>query len=237
MNDSWRCYHSGETGDLDHVFRLLHSREPATPIGVVGFSLGGNVVLKWLGEQGGAINVMGAVAVSVPMVLEVCATRMDQGLSRWYRNRLVRELKHYLSVKRSHLRAIGRVADAARIEALGDLRTVRSFWEYDDLVVAGLYAFDGVQDYYARSSSRQYLQSISVPTLVIQAVDDPFMTPDVIPEVSELSDQVRIEVCRGGGHVGFIGGANPGHPQYWLEHRIPDFLAECKNRPAPGHRG
>jgi predicted alpha/beta-fold hydrolase len=227
MNDTSRCYHSGETGDIDFVVDRLHAREPATPIGLVGFSLGGNVLLKWLGEQGGRVQVFGAVAVSVPMMLDVCATRMDQGLSRLYRDRLLRELKQYLSVKRSHLRDIGRLEEASKIERLGDLSGIRSFWEYDERVIAGLYAFRDAADYYQRSSSRQYLRAIRSPTLIIQALDDPFMTPAVIPDAGELGEHVQLDVTPSGGHVGFVAGHRPRRARYWLDERIPDFLAEC----------
>jgi predicted alpha/beta-fold hydrolase len=111
-----------------------------------------------------------------------------------------------------------------KIKALGDLSGISSFWQYDDRVVAKLHGFKDVHDYYQRSSSRQYLKSITVPTLVIQAIDDPFMTTQVLPELDELSSQVQLEVSRHGGHVGFISGATPFKPKYWLEQRIPEFL-------------
>ncbi|WP_201276128.1 hydrolase [Methylotetracoccus oryzae] len=226
MNDTARCYHSGETTDLDFVIGILRSRERDTPIGAVGFSLGGNVLLKWLGEQGDQAALFGAVAVSVPLRLDLCATRMDQGASRLYRDRLLRELKDYLSVKRAHLQRIGRADEARSIEALGDWRAIRSFWEYDQQVVAGLYGFRDAADYYERSSARQYLRGVRVPTLVIQALDDPFMTPAVLPEADELSHSVLIEVTRAGGHVGFVEGPGPAQPRYWLDGRIPDFFDE-----------
>jgi predicted alpha/beta-fold hydrolase len=225
MNDTARCYHSGETTDLDFVVRTLRAREPRTPIGAVGFSLGGNVLLKWLGEQGDQAALFGAVGVSVPLQLDICATRMDQGASRLYRDRLLRELKDYLSAKRAHLQRIGRPDEARHIEALGDWRAIRSFWEYDHRIVAGLYGFRDAEDYYERSSARQYLRAIRVSTLVIQALDDPFMTPKVLPDADELSAAVLIEVTRHGGHVGFVEGHDSARPGYWLDTRIPDFLA------------
>src|SRR5690606_4288086 len=100
------------------------------------------------------------------------------------------------------------------------------FWDYDRRVVAALYDFEDAEDYYNRCSSRQFLASISAPTLVIQARDDPFMTDGVIPTASELAQPVRMELTPGGGHVGFVAGLWPGRPRYWLERRIPDFLVE-----------
>lgn len=226
MNDTSRCYHSGETGDIAWVYACLRKREPDTPLGVVGFSLGGNVVLKWLGEQGIALDLFGAAAVSVPILLDVCASQMDRGFSRFYRDRLVTELKAYLRHKRLHLERIGCLQEARRIAELGDLSGVKSFWEYDQRVIAALYDFRDVDDYYRRSSSRQFLSSISVPTLIIQARDDPFMTDEVIPDADELAREVRLEVSSAGGHVGYVSGIWPGQPRYWLDRRIPSFLAE-----------
>lgn len=224
-NRTARCYHSGDTEDLDYLYRQIKTREPATPLSVVGFSLGGNVLLKWLGERGKELDLFAAAAVSVPMQLNLCADRMDSGFSRLYRNHLLSELKRYVRQKREYLRNSGNKKEAEKLERLGDLSVLRSFWEYDDQVVARLYAFRDVHDYYQKSSSRQYLKSIRTPTLIVQSRDDPFMTPGVIPSASELSPWVDLEITQGGGHVGFISGRVPGRPRYWLEQRIPAFLA------------
>jgi predicted alpha/beta-fold hydrolase len=223
-NNTARCYHSGETEDIHFFYSWLRQREPDTPLGAVGFSLGGNVLLKWLGERGNSVQLFAAVAVSVPFLLEVCATRLDSGLSRMYRNNLLQELKAYMDIKLQHLQAQGYFEEAEKIKALGDLSGIRSFWQYDDRVVARLHGFADVHDYYQRSSSRQYLKSIRVPTLIIQAADDPFMTQEVLPDPTELSDQVDFELTQQGGHVGFICGYAPGKPAYWLERRIPGYL-------------
>jgi len=223
-NNSARCYHSGETEDIHFLYQTLRAREPETPIGAAGFSLGGNVLLKWLGEQGDRLELFAAVAVSVPLLLGICATKLDNGFSRFYRVNLLKELKTYMDIKLQHLDSIGQSQEAMKIKELGDLSTISSFWQYDDRVVAKLHNFADVQDYYRRSSSRQYLKSISVPTLLIQAADDPFMTTEVLPEINEMSSQVQLELTQHGGHVGFISGLIPFRPQYWLEQRIPEFL-------------
>lgn len=225
-NNSALSYHSGETRDIHFVYQTLRAREPAVCMAAVGFSLGGNVLLKWLGEHGDTLDLKAAVAVSVPLVLSLCATRLDQGISRLYRENLLVELKEYIRTKREHLQQTGLTAHAERIHALGDISTINSFWQYDDQVVAKLYGFNNAHDYYQRSSSRQYLKSIAVPTLIIQAVDDPFMTPGVLPEVEETSAAVTLEFPDHGGHVGFIAGESPWQPVYWLEQRIPQFLAD-----------
>ena len=225
-NQLARCYHSGDTEDIDCLYRMLRQREPETPLAAVGFSLGGNVLLKWLGEQGDSVTLSAAVAVSVPLVLNICATKLDTGFSKIYRDRLLLELKDYLDSKLNYLIEIGHHEEAQKIKQLGDLSLVKSFWQYDDRVVARLHGFEDVHDYYRRSSSRQYLKAIEVPTLLIQAFDDPFMTPAVLPQSSELSSNVVLEITKGGGHVGFVEGGNPMKPGYWLERRIPLFLAE-----------
>jgi predicted alpha/beta-fold hydrolase len=223
-NNRARSYHSGETEDIHFLYQTLRQREPETPLGAVGFSLGGNVLLKWLGEQGDQLNLFAAVAVSVPLLLGLCATKLDNGFAKCYRGRLLKELKLYMRNKLRHLEHIGQSQEAMKIKALGDLSAINSFWHYDDKVVARLHGFDDVHDYYRRSSSRQYLKSISVPTLVIQAVDDPFMTREVLPGLDELSPPVHLELTQHGGHVGFVSGSIPFKPQYWLEQRIPEFL-------------
>jgi predicted alpha/beta-fold hydrolase len=226
-NYSARCYHSGETEDIQFLYQTLRAREPNTAMAAIGFSLGGNVLLKWLGEQGDKLSLFAAIAVSVPLVLSTCATKLDYGFSKVYRANLLRELKDYISNKRQYLEKLGHQHEAEKIKQLGDLSKINSFWEYDERVVAKLHGFKDVHDYYHRSSSRQFLKSIAVPTLLIQAIDDPFMTQEVIPDVEELSYSVQLELTQAGGHVGFISGKNPFKPLYWLEKRIPEFLLQA----------
>lgn len=228
-NQTSRCYHSGETGDIDFLYRTLRQREPETPMAAVGFSIGGNVLLKWLGEQGNHVDLFAATAVSVPFVLSSCADKLDNGFSKLYRASLLRELKEYVRLKQHHLEALGKNEEAEILKQIGSLDNITSFWQYDDRVVAKLYDFANVDDYYQRASSRQFLQAIAVPTLLIQAQDDPFMTPDVIPELAELSSTVSLEIPAAGGHVGFVTGHNPLRAEYWLEQRIPEFLLQQLN--------
>lgn len=223
-NNTSRCYHSGETNDLDFLYRTLREREPNTHFSIVGFSLGANVLLKWLGERGNSVSLSSAVAVSTPFVLGICATTLDKGFSRLYRANLLRELKKYMNDKWLHLEIHRNSFEAEKIKQCGDLSKIKSFWEYDNQVVAKLYGFKNAHDYYAQSSSRQFLKKITVPTLLIQAKDDPFMTTDVIPNTSELASCVKLELTQNGGHVGFITGKNPFRPVYWLEQRIVTFL-------------
>ncbi len=225
MNRRARCYHSGETEDIDFLYGVLRQRFPNRPMAAIGFSLGGNVLLKWLGEQGYTVDLRAAVAVSVPLVLSECASKLDHGFSKIYRDYLLRDLKHYMRDKHQHLQNIGQHDQAQLISQLGDITSIKSFWQYDDRVVAGLHGFADAHDYYQRSSSRQFLKQIRVPTLVLQAKDDPFMTERVLPTKAELSEQVQLEVSAGGGHVGFVGGSLF-RPSYWLEERIGRYLQE-----------
>jgi hypothetical protein len=103
---------------------------------------------------------------------------------------------------------------------------VDDFWTFDDRVTAPLHGFAGADDYYSRSSSRQYLAAITVPTLVLHARDDPFLFPEVTPDPAEVAAAVELEVYGAGGHVGFVAGPWPWRAEYWLEPRITRFIAE-----------
>lgn len=211
-----RGYHSGETGDLACIVDLLRRREPETPLFVIGFSLGGNVLLKWLGTTGKQAPIDAAVAVSVPFLLGESAKRLDQWFSRVYQWGLMRSMRRSVAEKRK------RVKLPLRIEDLSALKTFRDF---DEHVTAVLHGFTGADDYYGRSSSRQYLKGIQVPTLIIHSRDDPFMTDATIPQDGELSPATELEIYDSGGHVGFVAGRYPWNPDYWLEEKI---LGWCK---------
>ncbi len=211
-----RGYHSGETGDLAYLIATLQRREPETMLAVIGYSLGGNVLLKWLGESGEAAPLAAAVAVSVPFDLYKSARRIERGFSRMYQLRLVYSMKELMRRK-----------FAGRADVPIDMAAVaacRTFYEFDDCATAPLHGFDGARDYYARCSSRGFIKDIRVPTLILHAADDPFMTPDTVPRPDELSAAVRLELSRHGGHAGFVNGTWPWRPRYWLEQRISAYL-------------
>ena len=211
-----RSYSAGESRDIAWVVETLRRRFPAVPLCCVGYSLGGNALLKWLGEAASRAPVTAAVAVSVPMLLEASARRMQQGCSRLYQFYLLRALR------RSYRRKFHRRPDAP--VPLEQVERLRDFYAFDDRITAPLHGYRGVDDYYRRASCRGSLRNIAVPTLILHALDDPFMTPEVVPEQGELSPAVTLELSRRGGHVGFVGGRVPGRGQYWLEQRIPAFL-------------
>lgn len=214
-----RAYHSGETEDVRVIAGELLRRFPKAPLAMVGYSLGGNVLLKYLGEEGSRARVAGAVAVSVPMMLSPCADRLRRGFSRVYDRWLLTSLRASFSRKSSQVE-LGLNLSA------NDLAQIVCLRDFDDKITGPLHGFTGADDYYAKSSSRQYLARIERPTLILHARDDPFMTEAVLPDEAELSPSVTLEVSSSGGHVGFVGGNNPLAPNYWLEERIPEFLAE-----------
>lgn len=215
-----RAYHSGETQDLHFVLEALVKREPNTQKAVVGISLGGNVLLKWLGEQKQQSLIDTAVAVSVPFQLDILATHMDQGVPRLYQQHLLAKLCALFKRKYE-------AYPHEMPKYFEDLKQYRSFWSFDEHVTAPLHGFSGAEAYYKASSSRQFLKYIQTPTLILHAVDDPFMTPEAIPALDELSDDITFELSPKGGHVGFISGHIPGRPHYWLDERIPHFLSSA----------
>lgn len=214
-----RAYHSGETEDARALIARLVEQHPRAPLFAVGYSLGGNVLLKYLGEQGADTPVRAAVAVSVPLMLAPCADRLGRGFSRVYDRWLLHSLR--ASVVRKLARVeLGHGLTPAVVRKIDSLRA------FDERVTAPLHGFAGADDYYARSSSRPFLRRIARPTWIIQAKDDPFMTEAVIPEPHELSPSVTLELSEVGGHVGFVDGAVPWAPRRWLDARIVEVLAE-----------
>jgi predicted alpha/beta-fold hydrolase len=214
-----RSYHSGETGDLDWVVSYL-ARAQRPVRAAVGFSLGGNQLLKWLGEQGSRAPLVTAVAVSVPFVLADAARRLDQGLSRLYQRHLLTRLRA------SYRRKFSTLPSPLDV----DPDSLRNFRAYDDRITAPLHGFAGVDDYYTRSSSRPFLGRIAVPTLILHARDDPFMFPDTCPAPDELGEHVVLELSAHGGHVGFVQGPAPWQARYWLDERVLRHLKDTLGR-------
>jgi predicted alpha/beta-fold hydrolase len=217
MNRTLRFYHAGETGDLATVLALLAERFPGAPLGAVGFSLGANVLLKYLGETGDAARVRAAVAVSTPFDLSAGADSLDgTRLGRLYVSVFLRTLKAKFTEKSS---LVGDSCDADRVYA------ARTFREFDDAATAPLHGFTGVDHYYSSSSSAQFIDHIRVPTLLIQSRDDPFLPGSAIPlAAAEANPCVTPVITDHGGHVGFIAGP-PWAPRFWAETEAARFLA------------
>jgi predicted alpha/beta-fold hydrolase len=210
-----RAYHSGETGDLGYVLGVLRERYPRRAIGAVGFSLGGNVLLKYLGEDNKALDA--AVAISVPFDLSAGADHVELGFSKTYRAFLVRKLKRKVRAK---TRIMDSVIDVAR--AL----SARTFREFDDAVIVPIHGFHDAEDYYQQSSSAQFLEWITTPTLLIHSLDDPFLPTAAVPSgITGRNPNIETAFTRHGGHVGFVSG-QPWSPLFWGEQRAALFLAE-----------
>ncbi|WPP00189.1 hydrolase [Pseudomonas sp. HR96] len=220
-----RSYHSGATEDLVEVIGHVRRLRPEAPLYAVGYSLGGNILLKHLGESGAASLLRAAVAVSVPFRLDQCADRIAQGFSKVYQAHFMRAMLAYISDKQERFELEGHTEGLARLAALGSLKNLRNFWDFDGTVTAPLNGFADAHDYYRRSSSRYFLPQIQTRTLIIQAADDPFVFPHSLPTANELSASTTFELQEKGGHVGFVDG-RPGKLGYYLERRIPQWLAE-----------
>ena len=211
-----RSYHSGETGDLAEAVARARRESQDAPLFAAGCSLGGNVLVKWLGEQGSSAPLRAAAAVSVPFDLQACARALDApgAMSFVYRTRFLRTLKRKALAKARLFPGI----DAARV------RSARTLFEFDEAVTAPVHGFAGAEDYWARSSSGPYLPRVGVPLLLLSAEDDPFIPAACLPrEAAALNRSVTLEVHPHGGHLGFVAGGFL--PWFWAEWRVAEFLA------------
>ncbi len=220
-----RGYHSGVSDDLGLVIQHLQAVRPLAPLYAVGYSLGGNVLLKYLGERGENCGLHAAVAVSVPFRLDQCADRIGLGFSRVYQAHFMRELTAYVRSKKRSFASNGAAQHLSILEQLGPLDGMRTFWDFDGQITAPLHGYADADDYYRRASSRYFLSAIRIPTLLIQAADDPFVFRHSVPELSELAPGTELELHAKGGHVGFIDGSLR-KPDFYLERRIPQWLSQ-----------
>lgn len=219
-NIARRFYHSGETSDVAFVFDLLSRRSPRAPWVLAAVSLGGNVLLKWLGEiaDGFPRQVVAAAAVSVPYDLEAGAKHISRGFARVYDRNFVRSLRR---------KAAAKLARYPDLFDRGKLEAVRTIYEFDDAVTAPVHGFADARDYYDRSSSLAFLDLVRVPTLLLSAADDPFLPGDVLDRVQRVADRnpaLTLEFSPHGGHVGFVAGRFPWRPRYYAEERVFRFF-------------
>ena len=210
-----RSYHSGETGDLRFLVETLRERHPEATLSAVGYSLGGNALLKYLGEYRDDSQLKAAVTVSVPYLLSNSAEKLEKGFSRLYQRHLLNRLVN---------KTLSKFKDRAAPFNISEINTWDTFLSFDHHITAPLHGFKSGVDYYEKSSSRQYLNKITTSTLLIHSRDDPFMSADAIPNRDDLSESVTLELSDHGGHVGFVSGNTPWNAEYWLEQRIPEFL-------------
>ena len=211
-------YHSGATNDIQHISHRLLQRAPNLPMAAIGFSLGGNVLLKWLGETGKQNPLKAAIAISVPFELRKTVLQIQSGFSKFYQQHLLKCVCRNLIKKFK--------AMPTSLIDIAQLRQVKTMYALDDQITAPLHGFSGAEEYYATASSRQYLHAIQVPTLILHAKDDPLVSENAIPNPSELGTTVQLELSKAGGHVGFVSGPSPWRAEYWLEQRAIRFLRE-----------
>ncbi|GAA0553396.1 YheT family hydrolase [Chitinophaga japonensis] len=216
-NNSLRFYHSGETGDLHQVVEYLAATGQYTDLHIVGFSLGGNVTLKYLGERGAGIHPLlrSAVAISVPCDLQASSLELEKKHNTIYMQRFIRELGYKLEAKSKLFPGMIR---------LDNYRQIRTFKQFDDLYTAPLHGFSDALTYWRSCSSKQFLGNIHIPALLINALDDPFLARDCFPyEEAAQSEYFYLETPRYGGHVGFV---TFGEQCYWSEKRALGFIGE-----------
>lgn len=218
-----RAYHSGDTADFAALLTLCQQRFPTSPLAAVGFSLGGNVLVKYCGETGSANPLCAAVAICAPLQLSDSCDRINQGLSKlFYQRYLLGRLK------RTMQRKLQVHADfPLQQHQLKQIRTIRQF---DDALTAPLHGFCHANDYYQRCSGLQFLPKVSKPLWLIFASDDPFLSASAIP--AQVQPPVSLTVQQHGGHVGFVSGP-PWRPAYWLDQVVPAYLSAQLSQTQP----
>lgn len=213
-----RAYHAGDSAEVDWIVRQMRRRHAQGPLFLAGVSLGGNQLLKWLGEQGAAAQAMvaAAAAVSAPLDLVACGRVLDYGVNRQlYTRNFLKTLKPKAIDK---LRVYPGLANAEQVAR------ARTFKEFDRLFTAPVHGYIDHQDYWQRASSKPLLKSIAVPTLLLNARNDPFIPDDALPHADEVAACVECEFPATGGHVGFAQGTFPGHVD-WLPQRLLGFFS------------
>ena len=217
-NRKAQTYHSGQTEDVSEFIDFLKHKHSTNPLFSIGFSLGGNVLTKYVGEKDTS-HLDGAIAISSPLNLSECSKTINQGFAKVYQKYLLDKLKKSTQKKIDALNGQNPLLLNKQ-----QLDSISNIGEFDQLVTAPLNDFSSAEDYYNKSSGKQFLSNITTPTLIIHAEDDPFMNQTVIPNNDEMSDSVQFELSKKGGHVGFLAGNNPLKPEFWLETRSIAFI-------------
>lgn len=221
-NRTLRLYHSGDTADLDTVVSYVSSNKTYSELALIGFSLGGNVVLKYVGERGDTTNplIKAAAVFSVPCDLAAGAKKISSFMNTPYMRRFLKMLREKIRQKAQLF------PDMINDDGYDQIRDFKGF---DDRYTGPMHGFENAEDYYRKSSSKQFLSEISIPTLLVNAADDPFLAPECYPyQEARENPSFFLEVPRHGGHVGFIAFDSNGH--YWSESRAADFLNSSERR-------
>ena len=216
LNRLPRAYHSGDATEIDWMLRKVKARIGAAPLYAVGVSLGGNALMKWLGERSADATdiVHAAAAISAPLDLMAAGEALGQGFSLVYAKHFLQSLKRKSLLKLQHHPGIFDGAAAAKA------RTLR---EFDNVVTAPLHGYRDTDDYWTRASSKPGLADVRVPTLLVNARNDPFLPAPALPTPRQVSSNVLLDFPEHGGHVGFSGTRFPGSAQ-WLPQRIFHFF-------------
>ena len=210
-----RAYHSGDSDEIDWSLRRIAARADGAPLYAAGVSLGGNALAKWLGERGDAARfVSGAAVVCAPLDLMAAGDALGRGVSRLYG-------RHFLGTLKDA--ALGRLERFPGLFDAAAVRRARTLRDFDNVVTAPLHGFRDTDDYWSRASAKPLLAGIRVPTLVLNARDDPFLPEAALPTEREVSPAVKLEFPARGGHVGFVAGPFPGHIA-WLPQRLLHFF-------------
>jgi predicted alpha/beta-fold hydrolase len=211
-----RGYHSGDTQDAKAWIDSLSKRFPHNPLHAIGYSIGGNVLLKLVAESPN-LGLSSAISISAPLQLDITAKTINIGFSKLYQRHLLTQLKDIVKEKfKKHPleKTIG-----LNPKKLNAMKTIR---EFDEEYTAKIHHFGSADNYYKQASAKQYLHKITIPSLIIHALDDPFMTAEILPNQEDLPPNISLETSPNGGHVGFVHGSFF-RPKYWLEERILDY--------------
>lgn len=214
-----RSYYAGDSQDIDTMLSHVRSKYPDNPIYAVGYSLGGNALLKWLGELGSSstLNIAKAVAVSAPIDLKASAVSLDSGL-----NRILYTPMFVDSMRPKALELSKRFPGLLNDKLINHAKTIH---DIDNAVTSVLYGAADASDYYSKNASKPFLKNIRLPTLIINAKNDPFMPAKFLPTADEVSESVTLDYQEEGGHVGFY---SPfvNNKDGWLPSRIIEFLEQ-----------
>jgi predicted alpha/beta-fold hydrolase len=210
-----RAYHSGDHEEIDWILRRFRDREKGK-IYATGVSLGGNALLKWLGESGkeAAHVIDKAASVSAPMDLAASGEALGRGFNRTYTREFLKTLKEKI---------LSKLENYPHLVEKEALLAAQNFRQFDDLYTAPQHGFAGTDDYWARASSKAVLKNIVAPTLILNARNDPFLPCEMLPTQEEVSQEVVLEYPEEGGHAGFVSGAIPGNLE-WLPERLFTFF-------------